>query len=468
MVEQQSQSYEAAVIEYNRRYHRIPPPGFQKWFEHAKANACPIIDNFDVMERDLAPFHQLSGREVMGSVEDARKSEDHKANFCRIEDGKWLPEDCVGELADNLKNVDMPNVHLPFNAIDEPRVIMMPGEQEEFWVDAGHRNWWYNLTEPCHGSNMKPRTARGADVFTHGIPLIQDHSTAIDVCQHPEYESLYGLWSAPTTLRFTRNAVPIMSPAAASTMGDIMFPAVAYNQGMYSWNEDEAVPWNEKEHGLYWAGGTTGNFVTNTSDSWARSHRQRFVLLANNHDPNKQHRYLKQNAQKGHWESWIDQSFNTDSYHAYFTNIVQCEPTGCDAEKELLAPYITSGRPRGENGKYTLVFDTDGNGHSGRYYRLLMSHSLPLKQTMLREWHDDRLIPWVHFVPVSLELEDLPEIVRYLVEEEEGRILAHQLAQNGREWAFKSLRPVDQASYVYRLALELSRLQDPGRKASVE
>lgn len=105
MVEQQSQSYEAAVIEYNRRYHRIPPPGFQKWFEHAKANACPIIDNFDVMERDLAPFHQLSGREVMGSVEDARKSEDHKANFCRIEDGKWLPEDCVGELADNLKNV---------------------------------------------------------------------------------------------------------------------------------------------------------------------------------------------------------------------------------------------------------------------------------------------------------------------------------------------------------------------------
>ena len=42
------------------------------------------------------------------------------------------------------------------------------------------------------------------------------------------------------------------------------------------------------------------------------------------------------------------------------------------------------------------VFDMDGNGISGRRcYKLLASRSTPLKQTILREWHDDRLVPWL-------------------------------------------------------------------------
>lgn len=61
-------------------------------------------------------------------------------------------------------------------------------------------------------------------------------------------------------------------------------------------------------------------------------------------------------------------------------------------------------------------------------------------------------------------MEELPEVVRYLTEDEQGNELAQQLAMRGREWTRKALRPVDQVIYLYRLMLELGRIQDPNRR----
>jgi hypothetical protein len=254
-------------------------------------------------------------------------------------------------------------------------------------------------------------------------------------------------------------------------MHDIVFPAIAYSLKDYSWDEDEAVAWADKEHGLYWAGSTTGTYVENWTEiaNFEQAHRERFVLLANGYydSHGREETYLHRHPETKTWQPKKEPGLRTDSYHAFFAgDLVQCEEhDGCQMMRDLLEPYITEDRPRDEGSQYTLVFDTDGNGHSGRYYRLLMSHSLPLKQTIFREWHDDRLIPWVHFVPVSLGLEELPELVRFLVEEEEGRALAEELAAKGREWAMRCLRELDQMIYFWRLALEMGRLEDVEREA---
>jgi hypothetical protein len=152
-------------------------------------------------------------------------------------------------------------------------------------------------------------------------------------------------------------------------------------------------------------------------------------------------------------------------YEVYFTEIVQCED---EMTREAISSEFDIHEPdeRAESFQYTLNFDLDGNGHSGRFYRLLNSRSLPLKQTVFREWHDERLQPWLHYVPISLGMEELPEVVRYLSVEDEGQQLAALLAAQGREWSLRALRPVDQAIYLYRLMLELARLQDPSRLAS--
>lgn len=105
----------------------------------------------------------------------------------------------------------------------------------------------------------------------------------------------------------------------------------------------------------------------------------------------------------------------------------------------------------------TLAFDLDGNGISGRFYKLLASRSAVLKQTVLREWHDERLVPWVHYVPVSMSMEELPEIVAFLTETRLGRERARRIGEQGRRWMDEGMRVEDRAVYVLRLLLEVGR-----------
>ncbi|KAK7446690.1 hypothetical protein VKT23_014385 [Stygiomarasmius scandens] len=53
-----------AVAEYRKRYGRMPPKGFDKWFEMAMENKVVMIDEYDGMMSDLEPFWVLSGLEV--------------------------------------------------------------------------------------------------------------------------------------------------------------------------------------------------------------------------------------------------------------------------------------------------------------------------------------------------------------------------------------------------------------------
>lgn len=38
--------------------------------------------------------------------------------------------------------------------------------------------------------------------------------------------------------------------------------------------------------------------------------------------------------------------------------------------------------------------------------------SAVLEQTLYKEWQDDWLISWAHYVPVNMDLGDIPEIIR--------------------------------------------------------
>jgi hypothetical protein len=246
-------------------------------------------------------------------------------------------------------------------------------------------------------------------------------------------------------------------------MGDIPVPAAAYSSSMYTFDEIEDIAWDSKIPGLYWAGKTTGSIQSVTSD-WRQHHRQRFVKLANEIS-RQPHLYLENLDHGTSWQQHNSIAMDVPLYTVYFTEIVQCAD---ETTNEAISSEYDIHEPdeRAESFKYTLNFDLDGNGHSGRFYRLLNSRSLPLKQTVFREWHDERLQPWLHYVPISLGMEELPEVVRYLSLEREGQQLAELLAAKGREWSLRALRPVDQAIYLYRLMLELARLQDPDRLPS--
>lgn len=60
----QSKTLKAAVAEYTRRYGQPPPKGFDIWWQFADKYDVKMVDEYDGLISDLAPFWDLSGEEV--------------------------------------------------------------------------------------------------------------------------------------------------------------------------------------------------------------------------------------------------------------------------------------------------------------------------------------------------------------------------------------------------------------------
>lgn len=88
-----------------------------------------------------------------------------------------------------------------------------------------------------------------------------------------------------------------------------------------------------------------------------------------------------------------------------------------------------------------------------------------MKQTLLREWYDEWVAAWVHYLPVSQGVGKLLELVAWLRGTEKGRTKVRVVAKQEREWAVRAMMQEDRGVYVYRLMLEMARMQDSDRQA---
>jgi len=72
LIGKQSTTLQAAVAEYKRRYNRNPPRGFDEWFAFAQAHDVKIIDEYDGLVRDLAPFWNLPVEDIRRRAQQVR------------------------------------------------------------------------------------------------------------------------------------------------------------------------------------------------------------------------------------------------------------------------------------------------------------------------------------------------------------------------------------------------------------
>ena len=102
-----------------------------------------------------------------------------------------------------------------------------------------------------------------------------------------------------------------------------------------------------------------------------------------------------------------------------FSHRDHCSEPVC---KEMADPkeglVFTEKEPMEESYGSKFAFDLDGNSYTERFSRLLQSHNTVFKMTIFQEWHDDFLVPWVHYVPITLGMKELPETLRFFVETE--------------------------------------------------
>ncbi|GAB0137902.1 hypothetical protein EsDP_00006155 [Epichloe bromicola] len=466
----QSTSFTGAAQSYRDRYGMEPPPKFDSWFEYASEHKSKIIDNFDIMYSSIAPFWNVSGHQVRQAILEVQQSPQNDVWTCTFS-GQLGKTSCVhqwrsfdrhiSELFNTKTMADvrgtLPDFEFLVNHLDEPRVLFPPNSTARKGImttDLSHKPTWSKLVQHCKAESQ----ALHNTIETYGLPFVQDRHQSLNLCQHGEYKHTHGLFVSPMSMRLVEGMVPILSTGAPSTMGDILFPSPAYTEKQFEYSSGADPDWQLKKNNLYWAGFMSGGFTKN--DQWKRFHRQRFVGLAQNLD-RKQHVYL---ANSGDSISSITSPFlNSRSYDVSFTN----KYNGADTAKREQTFFYRMKPLANKNEAFhsRLVFDLDGNGISGRWYKLLASKSAPLKQTLLREWHDDRLVPWAHYIPVSQGMEELPELVEFLTSTTQGQQYAKEVAEQGADWFRQALRQEDVDIYLYRLFLELARLQDPGRPA---
>lgn len=467
----QSQTYTEAEAVYRQRHRMEPPPGFRKWYEFAVAQQSPIIDDFDAMYHSIAPLWKLSGKEVKQAMQSLQGRADTEVWLCHFTGGtgktscnhpqrsfdrhtSLLFEKLLGEVVG-----DIPDVEFLVNHLDEPRVLFPTGAERSHSLKLdllSHSSTWEQLTKFCPSS----QTGSNIDhIETFGIPFVTDLNGMADLCKHPEYRKMHGMFQSPTSFRLVQGFVPILSTGAPSTMHDILYPSAAYIESEFQYDVSRDIPWHKKRNNLYWAGSTSGAY--SKDGEWRQYHRQRFVEFVQNLQY-AQHAYLRNVG--GQVKRVMSSFWNGRLYDVIFTRVFQCLARDCREQRAYFNMKAWADKDEALHSK--LAFDLDGNGISGRYYKLLSSNSLPLKQTLLREWHDDRHLAWVHYIPVSQTMEELPELVYYLTSTEQGQHLAKQVAESGKTWFSKAFRQADMAIYVYRLMLELARLQDPEREAS--
>lgn len=203
------------------------------------------------------------------------------------------------------------------------------------------------------------------------------------------------------------NLSPLFSQSKMTLYADILVTPLE------QWGQDigKDIPWDQKKHNtVLWRGSSTGSRY-DRGTQWKSSQRVRLALLANSKSTSV-HKTV-------YTTSPIDNvtmvevtpplANANEALDILFTGAaLQCNvDDGTCAAMERLLPFTTEHMSPSQANEWKYVFDVDGNGWSGRFHRLLSSNSAVLKSTGFVEWWNDRIMPWVHYIPVKLDYNDL-------------------------------------------------------------
>jgi hypothetical protein len=499
----QSKTLTAAVNEYRRRYHMHPPPHFDKWFQFAQSRGAQLIDEYDTIYHSLLPFWAIEPKVIRERAREALGYDNavigvliRKGKVTLVEGGgdghKWQRDATVGMMGDFVEF--LPDMDLVFNTHDEPRVVIPSDDLHRMvsiakdsvlpksfqnqsptnaWsprpkdlnkgdrIDEvrttrfnryAHQPTWTNSRASCPvdspARSLNEDAPDNVGAYKRGNPGFIYNTTAFsDVCNTPSLRSTYGFFDRPNAFDVVHDLFPIFSQSKISSFQDILYPSPWYWANMVPYAEKNDHPWDEKQEKMFWRGSTTGGF--SRAGGWRRQHRQIFVGNINSLDNVK---VLSKTAD-GQWRAKeVSRADYHNLFDVKFTFIGQCDPNDCNAQKEFFDVVDAVGQQDAWAFKYLV--DIDGNAFSGRYYAFLHSNSLVFKVAIFREWHDEWIKPWVHYVPLSLAGDEYVETMRYFVTEDEGKNTAPKIARKGRDWALKALRNDDMEVWFFRLLLE--------------
>lgn len=481
----QSKTVSQAVSEYERRWHRRPPLGFDKWFLLAQEHNFPLPDEFDTFMQSLEPFHGIHPTVIQQRMDKVLETDAGRMHILEMQNGNMTK--MIGDAGERLTNSTFMKI-VPYNTTmmlniwDESMVCADFDEVSEViaqarlpaWpeklkqshvnplIETGKQNGWAATLHACPQNSASRRVTCEERQLTTKLPFVSNTSFAMDVCENCEIKKEQGLLVSPGNMKVAHELAPIWSASKPSHFHDILYPSAYYIGVRGDYRSKLDLPWEEKDSKFYWTGTSTGGW--GTVDSWKHMQRQRLVLktMKTNTDSIQ---LLEETAPGSN--KWVPRYSTmaevSDLFATRITNVDQCTEEACAIQKEIFGLNVegVSGDSQDAAYSHKFVLDIDGNGFSGRYYRLLRSRSVVVKNTILKEWHDDRVIPWVHFVPLSSSYAELPEMARFLGTTARGLELSERIARESTAWHNVALRDVDLQLAWTRMVLEYGRVMQP-------
>lgn len=499
----QSRTLADAVQEYRRRYNMHPPPHFDKWFEFAQAKGVQMTDEYDTIYHSLLPFWGLAPQTIRQRARETMGFDNQvmgvlvRGGKVTLTDGggdgrQWQRKTTVEMMKDFVQY--LPDMDLVFNLHDEPRVIV-PSEDLNRLVTAAKehtipasfmnpspvKNWspkpsdvnkgdridevrttrfnrfahqptWTNSRISCPvdspARSLEENPVDDTKDYAYGeLGFIYNTTAASDICKSPSLRYTYGFFDRPNAFDVVHDLTPVFSQSKISSFQDIIYPSPWYWAQKVPYEANKDLSWDQKQDKVYWRGSTTGGF--SRAGGWRRQHRQLFVSNVNALDSTK---VLARDANDAWSSKQVNRQDFRDLFDVKFTFVGQCDPEDCEAQQAYFDVAEHAGQQ--DAWRYKNLVDIDGNAFSGRFYAFLQSNSLVSKITIFREWHDEWLKPWVHYIPLGLRGDEYAETARYFALEEDGKKTASRMAQQGKEWAHKVLRNEDFEVWFFRLLLE--------------
>ena len=513
-IKSQSKTLADAVTEYKRRYKMHPPPNFDKWYAFAKEKGVQFIDEYDSIYDSLLPFWSVKPSVIRGRCRESLGFNDNNLMGLAIRGGKavnvaraedWQQKSTVGMMAGFIQH--LPDMDLAFNIHDESRVVLphedlaklvkkaktevLPlalanpvplnrwstrpedvkedGQFEEFRITKfnhfAHQPVWAGSRSSCSpdsaARSLDENPADDTEAYAYSkLNLIRNHTAFSDICNSPSLRDSFGFFERPNAWNVIYDLFPIFSQSKVSSFQDILYPSPWYWADKVLYKARKDYSWDEKTNKLYWRGSTTGGFSRN--GGWRRQHRQKIVKSINGLDKTNILELSAADAKKEWNLKEVPKPDFQELFDVQFSHVGQCDPGDCEAQKE----FFKLAKPAAQDDAwgYKYLLDIDGNAFSGRFYAFLKSRSLTFKMAVFREWHEEWLRPWLHYVPLTLNGAEYVEVLRFFEKEEEGKTQAVKLAIESQEWADKMLRHEDFEVWFFRLLLEYGRIVDDDRE----
>lgn len=270
---------------------------------------------------------------------------------------------------------------------------------------------------------------------TRELTFSSDVDATLDLCSMPSLHTLHSAYYSDT--RSIQYLYPLFSPSKPSGFADLLIPFHQYwappSEVTYE-NEFRKgrsktpmdVDWDKKDSKVYWRGKVLRGAET-PAGHFSSFQKPRLVKLANDDGS-----YFTGKEDTPSWKkitptvpphrvlvtinatssSLVSMSAPGPRINEYVMDVaLSCDPQlGECAEQERLGYKVLPPSPLSDAWKHKFVVDLDEIGLSPKFPAVIESKSAVVKSSMQREFWQDWIVPWYHYIPLSSSYAELYNI----------------------------------------------------------